>query len=138
MGSARPEPLPVASLITFCYTDNLGVTDDFYQGTLGLPLVFDQGTCHIYRVADGACIGFCRRSAVGIDHDDLILTLVTDDVDGWYGRLKARGATVVEPPRTDERYGVYHFFARDPNGYRLEFQKFLSADGLSQSSARPA
>lgn len=131
MMSAKAESLHTATaLITYCYTDNLAVTDEFYQETLGLPLVVDQGNCHIYRVTDEAFIGFCRRSAVGIDHDDLILTLVTDDVDGWYERLKARGATVVEPPRTDERRGVYHFFARDPNGYRLEFQRFLTPEGV--------
>lgn len=130
MESSKAEPMRARSLITFCYTDNLSVTDKFYQGVLGLPLVLDQGTCHIYCVTEGAYIGFCRRSAVGIDHDDLILTLVTDDVDGWYERLKASGATVVEPPRTDERLGIYHFFARDPNGYRLEFQRFLKADSL--------
>lgn len=117
---------PVASQITFCYTDNLPVTDQFYVEIMGFPLVIDQGSCHIYSVTPHSFIGFCQRNAVGINHDNLILTLVTDDVDGWYERLKAHGATVVEPPTTSERYRIYHFFARDPNGYRLEIQRFLS------------
>lgn len=117
--------LPIASQITFCYTDNLTVTDEFYRGTMGLRLVADRNGCHIYQVTDSAMIAFCQRSAVSAYHDDVILTLVTDEVDGWYERLRAAGATVGEPPAVNERLGIYHFFARDPNGYRLEFQRFL-------------
>jgi hypothetical protein len=30
-----------------------------------------------------------------------------------------------EPPRTNERYRIYNFFARDPDGRLIEFQHFL-------------
>jgi hypothetical protein len=29
------------------------------------------------------------------------------------------------PPERSDQFGVYCFFARDPNGYLLEFQTFL-------------
>ena len=43
-------------------------------------------------------------------------------VDDMYGRLKdiADG-----PPRYNERYRIYQFFATDPEGRQLEFQVFL-------------
>jgi len=28
-------------------------------------------------------------------------------------------------PQISERYNIYHFYARDPDGRRLEFQRFL-------------
>ncbi|MBA3531099.1 MAG: VOC family protein [Ardenticatenales bacterium] len=58
----------------------------------------------------------------------MILTLISDDVDGWYDRLRGSGAIVVRAPERNEEFGIYHFFARDPNGYRIEIQRFLSAE----------
>lgn len=115
-----------ASTITFCYTDNLPQTSEWYQRVLGLELVLDQGSCHIFRVVGQGFIGFCTRKSVGINHDDLILTFVTDDVDGWYDRLRHHRAILSGEPERSEEYGIYHFFARDPNGYRIEIQRFLS------------
>lgn len=117
---------PFASQITFCYTDNLARTGEWYERVLGLELALDQGKCRIYRVAGQGFLGLCERAAVGINHDDLILTFVTDDVDGWYDRLRRFEAIVVGAPEVNEAFGIYHFFARDPNGYRIEIQKFLS------------
>jgi predicted enzyme related to lactoylglutathione lyase len=136
----KPAALPIDSQITFCYTDNLTITDRFYLEVMGFPLAIDQGNCHIYRVTASSFIGFCQRNAVGINHDNLILTLVSDEVDRWYERLKAGGATVVEPPKLNERTGIYHFFARDPNGYRLEIQRFVAPDQrvVAQPAGGPA
>ncbi len=118
--------LSFASSITFCYTDNLTRTSQWYEDVLGLSLAIDQGNCRIYHITGKGFIGFCERKAVSINHDDLILTFVTDDVDGWYQRLKEHNAIVVGKPEINEPYNVYHFFARDPNGYRIEIQQFLS------------
>ena len=109
--------------ITFCYTRNLDATAQFYESTLGLPLVLDQGGCRIYGVANAGYIGFCAREN-GERPKGVILTLVTDDVDGWYDRLSARGVQVDQPPRHNPDYGIYHCFLRDPNGYLLEIQRF--------------
>lgn len=114
------------SQITFFYTDNLARTAEWYERVLGLELAVDQGKCRIYRVAGQSFLGFCQRDAVGINHDDVILTFVTDDVDGWYDRLRGHRAILSGEPEESAEYGIYHFFARDPNGYRLEFQRFLS------------
>lgn len=114
------------SAITFCYTDNLARTSQWYEEVLGLTLAIDQGNCRIYRINGDSFIGFCERKAVSINHDDLILTFVTDDVDEWYERLKGKNAIVVGKPEKNEQYQIYHFFARDPNGYRIEIQQFLS------------
>jgi catechol 2,3-dioxygenase-like lactoylglutathione lyase family enzyme len=54
----------------------------------------------------------------------VILTLVTDDVDSWYGRLKSRGADLVNRPEAKPKFNIYHFFLKDPNGYWIEIQRF--------------
>ncbi len=112
--------------ITFLPTADLKACAHFYETIILLPLTLDQGTCRIYQVAPGGYLGFCQHDHIAPPPDGwVILTLVCDDVDDWYARLKAQGVTLEQPPRENEQYRVYHFFAHDPDGYRLEFQRFL-------------
>ena len=112
------------SLITFCYTRDLQQTARFYEETLGLELILDQGPCRIYRVAIEGYIGFCERENAA-KPQGVILTLVIDDVDGWCEHLRQKGVNFEEPPRYNPDYDIYHCFLRDPNGYLIEIQRFL-------------
>jgi catechol 2,3-dioxygenase-like lactoylglutathione lyase family enzyme len=38
--------------------------------------------------------------------------------------LQAHGVEITKPPTYNERYQIYHLFARDPNGYLVEIQRF--------------
>jgi predicted enzyme related to lactoylglutathione lyase len=115
----------VDAFITFCPTRDLEATARFYEEVVGLELALDQGACRIYRVREGAYLGFCARDDLPRETGEgLILTLVTDDVDGRVAALAERGATIETPPSFNERYRIYHAFLRDPNGYRLEVQRF--------------
>jgi catechol 2,3-dioxygenase-like lactoylglutathione lyase family enzyme len=109
--------------ITFCVTHDLETTAGFYERVLGLPLVLDQGRCRIYGVAGRSYLGFCERDTE-FSTEGIILTLVTDDVDAWFESLSDRDVEIEEKPRYNPEYGIYHFFLRDPNGYRLEVQRF--------------
>lgn len=116
--------LPIDSQITFLYTQDLKQTARFYENILGLPLALDQGSCRIYQTAGRqAYIGFCQRAALDRP-TDMIFTLVTQDVDGWYERIRAHGWECQSSPRYNPTYHIYHFFVRDPNGYLLEVQRF--------------
>lgn len=46
-------------------------------------------------------------------------------LDHLYGELHARGADILEPPRTAP-YGLREFEIEDLNGYRLTFGEFLT------------
>lgn len=109
--------------ITFLKTKALKDTTWFYEKILGLPLALDQGVCKIYRVSGNAYIGFCVGETE-IDPENVILTLVTDDVDGWYERLVNRGVIFDKIPEYNPQYDIYHCFLRDPNGYLIEIQRF--------------
>lgn len=110
--------------ITFLYTRDLNATAQFYELVLGLDLVLDQGACRIYRVAGNAFVGFCAKASAAREHDDIILTLVTPDVDDWYLRLSRQGVMFEKPPAFNPHYQIYHCFLRDPNGYLIEIQRF--------------
>jgi catechol 2,3-dioxygenase-like lactoylglutathione lyase family enzyme len=115
---------PIAQQITFLDTRDLGRTADFYEGVLGLRLARDQGTCRIYCVSGNAYLGFCQRPDAPAPPSGLTITLVTDQVDEWCRRLKAHGVELVKEPADNPPYRIYNAFARDPNGYLLEIQRF--------------
>jgi catechol 2,3-dioxygenase-like lactoylglutathione lyase family enzyme len=122
------EPRPTA-LVSFRPVRDLAASRDFYERDLGLPLVRDQGACLIFRVAAGGYLGLCQAGYDGSDvplpHDDRwIETLVVDDVEAVHRRLLRVGADVDGPPRVNERFAITQFFVRDPDGYRLEVQRF--------------
>lgn len=111
--------------VTFLYTADLAATAVFYETLLELPLVLDQGACRIYSTGGGAFLGFCQHLsrtegvAAGV-----ILTLVSQDVDGWYDFLQQKGVELEKPPQFNPQFNIYHCFLRDPNGYLIEIQRF--------------
>jgi len=118
-------PIPeIAEFITFLNVEDLERSDQFYAGVLGFQLVVDQGSCRIYRVAADAYLGVCERPGRS-SPEGMIVTLVSDDVDGWHDRLTSRGVPIEQTPRVSEVFGVYHAFYRDPDGYLVEIQRFL-------------
>ena len=121
--------LPIDAQITFVYADDLARSARFYESILGLPLAVDQGSCRIYRVLDRqAYLGLCQRDGAPEVASGIIITLVTDDVDGWYERITSRGWQCEHEPRHNDTYQIYHFFLRDPSGYLIEIQRFDNAD----------
>lgn len=117
-------PEPFEQHITFLSVADLDRAAHFYGGVLGLPLALDQGDCRIYTVSASAFVGVCLRPDA-VSPDGVIVTLVTDDVDGWHERLVAAGVPCDRAPNHNERYRLYQAFYRDPDGYLIEIQRFL-------------
>ena len=112
-------------LVTFLYTRDLDGSAAFYGETLGLPLVLDQGACRIFQTSPEGFLGVCHCSEKRPSNPEgVIITLVTDDVDGWYERLKAKGVAFETGPTENPEYNIHHCFLRDPDGYQIEIQSF--------------
>ena len=121
--------------VTFLYVKDLEKSKHFYEEILGLELVLNQGLARIYRIGSGnAFLGICLSSAVQQapppDRAPLgvIVTFVTDDVDRAYSALRGKGVLFEKTPAINKTYAIYNCFFRDPDGYLLEIQKFLSPD----------
>lgn len=125
LGKSIMENLEISSQITFLKTGNLEETHHFYQNILGFPLALDQGSCRIYRVLKNGFIGFCLKPDFANDDLDIILTIVTPNVDAWYTKLSHDGVDFIKIPQLNRKYKIYHCFFRDPNGYLIEIQSFL-------------
>lgn len=122
-------PPQIEQFVPFFHTRDLEQTSYFYEKLLGLPLVLDQGACHIFQVSDTAFIGFCQGgTAVGDTSGTIsgtMITLVSHDVDGWHRYLVDQGVAIEKAPSLNERFNIYQLFVRDPNGYLVEIQTFL-------------
>ena len=112
--------------ITFLATRDLMQTREFYSHVLGLRETRDQGNCLIFQAAAQAYIGFCQREEVPETGRGLIFTLVVEDVDAWHKLLLEHNVTIEEAPTRNLQYNIYHLFFRDPNGYLIEIQRFLT------------
>ena len=112
------------SQITFIYVKDLEESRLFYEDLLGFKLVHDQGSCRIVKTAEGAYLGYCSVKGRKRGGEGVLLTLVADNVDEWYRILKEREVSLLNPPRHNPEYGIYHFFFLDPDGYQWEIQKF--------------
>ena len=111
--------------VMFLPTDDHQKIIDFYEGLLGLELVRDQKLCRIYKTGPASYLGFCERGYSIPTEFRVVITLLIDDVDGVYKLLKDRNVETESMPEFSERFNVYQFFLRDPNGYLVEIQKFI-------------
>ncbi len=119
----------ITQQVIFVYSSDMERSAAFYRDVLGLREVLDQGQCRIFRTAGEAFLGICRtRKGRSVTRDGVVLTFVTDDVDGWHRRLVEHNLEVLGPPSESAEFKVYGFFARDPDGHLIEFQRFLNPD----------
>jgi catechol 2,3-dioxygenase-like lactoylglutathione lyase family enzyme len=109
--------------ITFLPSGNLSLSREFYTEILGLEITVDQGSCLIFRVTNDAFVAVCQRETVE-SATGVIVTFVTDDVDGWCERILEAGGRIDAGPEHSDRYGIYHAFLSDPDGNLLEIQTF--------------
>jgi len=131
----KPIALPnIDSQIIFFYYKDVDEVTPFYERTLGLTKTFDLGWVKIYRITPTSYVGLTSENR-GFHKTSLnkpaMLSIVTDDVDGWYDRLSQSGANIVSKlkPMTAtpaaDRAPVRGFIVEDPGGYTVEFFTWL-------------
>lgn len=59
------------------------------------------------------------------ERNAVLVTLVVNDIEGWYERLKSRGVKLLTELQHREEIQIRCFFLEDPGGYSLEVQQFL-------------
>lgn len=133
MGLARGKPpVLVSSQITFLYFKDLVEPSRFFEEILKLKKVEDQGFARIYQTSAKAFLGIvdekhghCRAP---VREQSVLITLVVDDVRGWYNYLKSMGIHIEVEPAFEAKANVECFFFEGPGGYVFEIQKFLNPE----------
>lgn len=114
------EGFEVSGLI-FLYTENLDKIVDFYVSKVGAKVWLEQPDCTILQHGN-LLLGFCDKQPV---HTCGVITFFyesTDEVDQMFEKLRSRA---INEPHKSEGYNIYQFFAKDPEGRKIEFQCFL-------------
>ena len=124
----RPSDLKTESQITFLYYPDMAEPARFYEEVMGFELVDAQGIARIYRVSGTAFLGlvagdkgFRRPQPLNA----VLLTVLVNDLEGWYSYLQARGAKLLTGLEDRSAFGLRCFFVEDPGGYALEIQTFV-------------
>jgi nitroreductase len=107
--------------ILFFKTRALQTVQEFYTSKIGATLWLDQKSCIILKHGN-LLLGFCKSETC--DKNGIITFFYPDKagVDRTYTCLKEWADT---EPVTNERFLIYHFFAKDPEGRTVEAQCFL-------------
>ncbi len=121
--------LQIRSQITFFYYKDIASAHAFYSDIMGFEVVEDQGWAKVYQVSEGAFVGIVdetrgHRNANQNEDSAVLLTLVTDDVRGWYDYMVEKGVKLVREYGFSEEIQVEYCFFEDPGGYGIEIQKF--------------
>ena len=107
--------------LTFHRTQNFIEVINYYRDKVKMDIWLEQGGCTILQKGN-FLLGFCDRD--GTDTDGMITFFfeTSEEVDDYYMRFKESAA---EAPKENSRFGIYHFFTKDPDGRNVEFQSFL-------------
>lgn len=119
----------LASQITFLYYQNLQSAQYFYEELLGLRLAQDQGWAKIYQLNGTAFIGIVDEAYGSLKtqpENAVMVSLVVDDVAGWYAYIQTCGIAIYKPLAHSAELNMDYFFIQDPGGYVIEIQQFLA------------
>lgn len=107
--------------IVFLSTERLSEIVDFYTSRLGMKVWLEQEDCTILQY-DNLFLGFCQREKANTEGIITFWFETNREVEERYEDLMdlAEG-----PPVENAKYRIFHFFLRDPEGRRLEVQRFL-------------
>ena len=108
--------------LTFFGTGDLEKMKDFYIYQVGMNVWLEQEDCVLLSHGN-LLLGFCTREKV--DDAGIITFFYSEEreVDEMYEKLKD---VATSEPEADEKYGIFHFFAADPEGRKVEFQCFFN------------
>ncbi|MGC1122064.1 MAG: nitroreductase family protein [Candidatus Methanofastidiosia archaeon] len=106
--------------ILFFKTKDLKRIIKFYI-RIGAVVWLEQPDCTIIKHGN-LLLGFCQRESCDTEGMITFFYPEKENVDSIYELLKEEAET---EPKENQRYAIYHFFARDPEGRAIEFQCFL-------------
>jgi len=107
--------------IVFLRTAKLGEIRAFYTEEIGMTVWLEQPGIAILRHGN-LLIGFHHQPQADLDGLITFFYETRGEVDQMYARLHDIAAG---EPKENPQYQIYHFFAADPEGRKIEFQQFL-------------
>ena len=118
------ESKSITGQVVFLYYADLEEAAHFYESIMGFRQTYSLDWVKIYETNQGASIGIVDEKKGFLKEakdKPVMLSWVTDDVDGWYQYLKEKGVEIKTEPNDTPETGIRAFIFSDPGGYTLEF-----------------
>ncbi len=108
--------------LLFFKTKDLNKITEFYTKRIGARIWLGQPDCTVFKHGN-FLFGFCQKDDQPADTNGVLTFFFESDiqVDDRYDDLQDIATT---EPAYNDKYRVYQFFAKDPEGRTLEFQQF--------------
>jgi hypothetical protein len=124
------DKITVCSQISFLYFDDLQNAKKFFSEILGFEVACDQGYdyCCIYKVSESSFIGVVDRNRGAVrasTRDGVLTSLVVDNADYVYEKLKKLNLNELTDLKRSERLNIKSIMFTGPEGYRFEVEEFL-------------
>lgn len=124
------DKITVCSQISFLYFDDLQNAKKFFSEILGFEVACDQGYdyCCIYKVSESSFIGVVDRNRGAVrasTRDGVLTSLVVDNADYVYEKLKKLKLNELTDLKRSERLNIKSIMFTGPEGYRFEVEEFL-------------
>lgn len=113
--------------IIFFKSADLEAIDRFYREKLKCELWLDQDSCRIYK-AGNMLLGFCQHLKVDTQCQ-AIITFVFEKRSQVVKSFNILKDSAQSKPSYNDKFSIYNFFAKDPEGRTLEFQTFENKEG---------
>ncbi len=107
--------------IVFFKTKSLEKISEFYIHQLDMSIWLKQTNCNILQ-SDQLLIGFLESDYADTDGVITFFFKNREQVDYYYEKIKHLS---LNAPVSNDKYQIYHFYAKDPEGRKIEFQCFL-------------
>ncbi|MEZ5041566.1 MAG: VOC family protein [Saprospiraceae bacterium] len=125
-----PAGLGFNGSITWLYYKDVLAMQGFYEETLGLELIVDQGWAKIYKLTDTGFIGLVdeRRGMHAFTEEKAVtLSFFIKEVEAWFDYVKTKQSFALRSTQVEEGPEAKYraFVGYDPEGYFLEFDTFL-------------
>ena len=122
----RPD---ITGQVTFFYYKDLSAAAAFYENILGLKATLDDDWVKIFAITANSSVGLVDETKglhkVSADKPAM-LSIVTTDIDAWYGVLKDKNIKFVLRLDKEKNNGfVYNFIMEDPGGYTVEIFQWI-------------
>lgn len=115
--------------ITWLYYKDILAMQGFYEQTLGLQLIADQGWAKIYQSSESGFIGLVDERRGMHQHTDkkaVNVSFILNDIDGWFDYVNQHQSFELRSDKIstgpEKKYRA--FVGYDPEGYFMEFDTF--------------
>ena len=123
-------PISIEENILMLYYKDISEVAPFYEQVLGLHKTYNQDWVKIYQLTANSFVGVVQEGERSFhrvqDENAVMLSIVTDDVDAWYERLKQNQEIVfLKEISNSNNVPIRGFLIQDPGGYSIEFFQWL-------------